>query len=528
MIDLDKTERESQNEPGPEKTEEMQPGKPETPLESPAPAQMEEEAAAPQWEEGAVPEEAGLPENEEPPASWERPAAYGEAQPVTEQELPGRPPQVSNPYIPWQGGARYGAYPGYSPAPSSAPVPPVPGPKRKMSTGLRVFLCVLAGVGGMLFMSLLAQAVLLGTGLAQPESSVSSRWSGNSSSGSSRPETPKLPGGGLDPNSGGIPLAAVPDGEEKLAKEVYKEVVDSVVGVVTDVMDDEGKKVSEKQGSGIIATQDGAIITNAHVVGNSKMFPVQVVLHNNSRYNAVVVGFDASTDLAVLKIDEQGLTPAQFASSANMEIGDRVVAIGNPGGLTFSSSMTDGIISALDRTLDSNQKYTYIQTNAAINPGNSGGALVNMYGQVIGISASKISNVSFEGMGFAIPMERAKLILDDLIRIGYVRGRGRLGITVVQAEPKELISRNITGGVIIVSIAAGSPLERVAKVGDVIVEAAGQPISTTESLHAVLGGFSAGDTIALTLADEQGQTRQTEVKLIPDEGETQKAVSQPE
>ncbi len=192
------------------------------------------------------------------------------------------------------------------------------------------------------------------------------------------------------------------------AKEVYQKVSPSVVGVVATITDQEGNS-STDQGSGIVATKDGYIITNSHVVNDSRGTQVKVVTKDEEEYTGTVIGYDRNTDLAIVKIDAEDLVPAEFGDADAMEVGDTVLAIGNPGGLEYASSMTRGIVSALNRKLSSNSDngMTYIQTDAAINPGNSGGALVNEYGQVIGINSSKLVAEDFEGMGFAIPVSKA-------------------------------------------------------------------------------------------------------------------------
>ncbi|HIU30653.1 MAG TPA: trypsin-like peptidase domain-containing protein, partial [Candidatus Caccousia avistercoris] len=161
------------------------------------------------------------------------------------------------------------------------------------------------------------------------------------------------------------------------------------------------------EGSGIIATSDGYIITNAHVVEGADS--LKVVLYDGSTYEAELIGSDSVTDLAVVKIEAANLVPATFGSSSDLQVADQVMAVGNPGGLQLSSSVTVGYVSALDRTITSEDGYTMncIQTDAAINPGNSGGALVNKYGQVVGINSSKIAATGYEGLGFAIPIDDA-------------------------------------------------------------------------------------------------------------------------
>ena len=180
--------------------------------------------------------------------------------------------------------------------------------------------------------------------------------------------------------------------------------------------EDSFSKEPASQGTGIVLSEDGYIATNSHVIGDSRsLYYVEVVTNEGTTYEAKVIGYDSRTDLAVLKINAKGLTPAQFCDSEYVEVGQDVIAVGNPGGIEFQNSLTRGVVSALNRELSLSSQVTYIQTDAAINPGNSGGPLCNMYGQVIGINTAKISSSSYEGMGFAIPSRTVKEIVDDLI-----------------------------------------------------------------------------------------------------------------
>lgn len=189
------------------------------------------------------------------------------------------------------------------------------------------------------------------------------------------------------------------------------------------------------EGSGIVIREDGYILTNAHVVDGATS--LKVVLYDGSSHEAELIGSDSLTDLAVVKIEvseqnDAAVIPAAFGSSADLRVADKVIAIGNPGGSAFSSSVTIGYVSALNRAIPNNATgYTmeYIQTDAAINPGNSGGALVNQYGQVIGINSAKIAATGYEGLGFAIPSDFAQTIVSDLIQYGYVKDRAMLGIS---------------------------------------------------------------------------------------------------
>ena len=249
----------------------------------------------------------------------------------------------------------------------------------------------------------------------------------------------------------------------------------------------------------------------------------------------MVVGYDKTTDLAILKIDADGLHPAVFGDVEDMEIGDEVLAIGNPGGMDFASTLTGGYISALNRTLKNNSDngMAYIQTDAAINPGNSGGPLVNMYGQVIGINSNKIISTGYEGMGFAIPVSHAKSIVDDLISRGYVSGRARLGITAANVTGMQAQLSGLPNGVKIIGIDPESSFSGAgAAVGDIITKADGDTIESMDDLYAVLNRHKPGDEISVTLYQisqngGNGQNREIKVKLLEDKGETQKTVSQP-
>ena len=174
------------------------------------------------------------------------------------------------------------------------------------------------------------------------------------------------------------------------------------------------------EGSGIIASSDGYIITNAHVIEGASA--LKVILSDGTSYEATVVGSDTATDLALIKIDATGLQAAEFGSSEDLQVGEQVIAIGNPGGIQFNSSVTVGYVSALNRSITYNgYDMECIQTDAAINPGNSGGALVNMYGQVIGINSAKITATGYEGLGFAIPINTVQPIINNLKQYGYVK-----------------------------------------------------------------------------------------------------------
>lgn len=414
--------------------------------------------------------------------------------------------------------------------------PNSPMPPRKNNTGLKVFLWIL----GVLVVGLIAATAIYGFQVSNrlpAEDSTSSApfFSSSPSDGGGAPSTSSEPiipgeaGDGTDPDSSGIIIEPHPTGAALSATEVYKQVIQSVVGVQTTVQAD-----GLSEGTGIIASSDGYILTNAHVIEYSNNYPVKVVLHNNKSYEATVVGYDKTSDLAVLKINASGLSPATFGSVDGMQVGDRVIAIGNPGGLSFAGSLTGGYISALDRTIEDHSEngMTYIQTDAAINPGNSGGPLVNLYGQVIGINSNKIVAAGYEGMGFAIPISRAKTIIDDLIARGYVSGRTRLGIKAKTVDAMYSQLYGYPQGVLVVAIDPDSTLDDSGVVqGDIIIEADGTEIVDFDSLAAVLARHKPGDTISMKIystslsetagGGKSGTTREINITLLEDKGETQ-------
>ena len=278
-------------------------------------------------------------------------------------------------------------------------------------------------------------------------------------------------------------------------------------------------------GTGIIMSKDGYIVTNAHVIyddeyGYGEASSVQIQMSDEeTTYDARIVAYDKEADVAVLKIDADNLTPAEFGDSSSCEVGEMVVAIGNPLGLQFQNTVTCGIISALDRKVTINDNtMTLIQTDTAINNGNSGGPLINSSGQVIGINSAKMSSTysgeaTVEGIGFAIPMSEAKSIVDDLINYGYVTGRPQLGISCQDVTEAVSQAYNIPVGAYIFSVTAGGAADQAGlQPGDVITGIQDQTISTTEELNAVKNQYKAGDTITLTYV-RAGETKKVDVTL---------------
>ncbi len=265
----------------------------------------------------------------------------------------------------------------------------------------------------------------------------------------------------------------------------------------------------QSEGSGIIINNDGYIMTNYHVVqyadpkaGGSNKVLLEVFLPDKRQAEAKFIGGDSKTDLAVIKIDLKNLPVATLGDSSKLEVGELAVAIGNPLGMEFAGSVTVGVISALNRTVDTGDKtLNLIQTDAAINPGNSGGALVNSQGQVIGINTIKISDSGVEGLGFAIPVNDAKPIVNQLIEHGYVTGRPLIGISGGEEVTRGLAAQyDLPVGIYIYSIISGSGAEKAGiKVGDVLTNMAGKKITTMKELEEVKKAYKAGDTVDVTV-----------------------------
>lgn len=294
------------------------------------------------------------------------------------------------------------------------------------------------------------------------------------------------------------------------------------------------------EGSGIIMGEDGSgkytyIITCAHVVGEakSKGYSMTVQDCDGNTYDGIYVGSDTKTDVGVIKIEKTGLTAAEFGDSSQLVIGQQVYAIGNPGGVEFFGSFTNGMISAIDRPINSESGYEMkcIQHTTPINSGNSGGALLNEYGQVIGINSSKIVSTGYEGMAFAIPISDAKPIIDDIISNGYVTNRPKLGIsyaTVSQYREYSMIvalKELPAGSLIIASISEDSSLaDSKAKVGDMIIAVDGEDLASADVLLDKIENGKVGDTLKLTLCrvnDDYTIDKFTvDARLVEDTGET--------
>ena len=293
-------------------------------------------------------------------------------------------------------------------------------------------------------------------------------------------------------------------------QEIYKKCIGSVVSITASAQS------GKSSGTGIVLSADGYLITNHHVIENAQVIAVQT--SDNRQFQAAIVGSDEASDLAVLKVEADDLQPAEFGDSDKLAVGDRVVAIGDPLGAQLRGTMTSGIVSAINRDLEVNDRtMTLIQTDAALNNGNSGGPLINCYGQVIGINTMKLRSyysTTAEGLGFAIPMAVAKPILEELMENGYVAGRPAIGISYDTLPLAFRIYYNLPEGVYISAVYDGSDAQaKGVTAGDIITAVNGTRVTSIDELNRVKNQFTAGDSITLTLYNG-GSYRDVEVTLI--------------
>ena len=319
----------------------------------------------------------------------------------------------------------------------------------------------------------------------------------------------------------GMDLQPVPASPEAVAQgpltlqQIYQQNIPSVVSISCRLPG------GTSAGTGVVLTADGFLVTNAHVIGDAQ--EIGVLLTDGRQFVAQVVGTDAVTDLAVLRIDAQDLIPAVFGDSDQAAVGDTVVAIGDPLGIRLRGTMTDGIISAISRDLEVDGRVmTLLQTNAALNSGNSGGPLINLYGQVIGINTMKIgsfvSAAGAEGLGFAIPSTTVKTIVDQLISQGYVSGRPLLGLSGESLSPFYQHYYLLPAGLYITAVETGSPADLAGILPrDILLTLDGIPVSSQDDLDRLLMDRQVGDSVTLTLY-RAGQQGRVELTLTEDMG----------
>lgn len=297
---------------------------------------------------------------------------------------------------------------------------------------------------------------------------------------------PSAPGADNIPQEGGLSL-----------QDIYAKVIDSVVSISCT------SSRGSFTGTGVVLTQEGYIVTNCHVVEDAQY--IQVLLRDERTVDAVLVGLDEVSDLAVLHINAENLSPAQLGDSASLRVGDTVVAIGDPLGIKLRGTMTDGIISAINRDIDvDGRTMNLIQTNAALNSGNSGGPLINCYGQVIGINTMKMGDsmsvAGVEGLGFAIPSATVSDIVNQLISQGYVSGRPTLGITGESISNLYHFYYRLPKGLYITAVERGGSADQVGiEEGDILLSLDGADITSADALKAQLYNYAPGDRVTAVI-----------------------------
>ena len=308
----------------------------------------------------------------------------------------------------------------------------------------------------------------------------------------------------------GVEVPVQPDGLS--LQEIYAKCIDSTASIIC--LSEGGKS----SGSGVVISQDGYVVTNYHVVEGA--YEVQVLLTDGRYLAASMIGGDKQADLAVLRVEAEDLIPAEFGDSDALRVGDTVVAIGDPLGVELRGTMTDGIVSAINRDITTEGRtLTLIQTNAALNSGNSGGPLINCYGQVVGINTMKIGDYvnssGVEGLGFAIPSTTVKQIVDQLIAQGYVSGRPALGIDGTAVSSFYQYYYRLPAGIYINEVAEGSDAQLKGILPrDILLAVAGQRVTSMEDVQTVLYAHEAGETVEVIIYRNGQQYR---VDLILEE-----------
>lgn len=301
-------------------------------------------------------------------------------------------------------------------------------------------------------------------------------------------------------------------------KQIANETMNSVVEIKTEGIQTNEyfqQAVTSGAGSGVILTEDGYIVTNNHVIEDASK--ITVTTKDGKSYEAKLIGTDTTTDLAVIKIEATGLTPAVQGDSSKLEVGDAAIAIGNPLG-SLGGTVTNGIVSALDReiTID-NETMHLLQTNAAINPGNSGGGLFNDQGELIGIVNAKSSGSNIEGLGFAIPINIAKPVISSIIENGYVTGRPELGVSLIEANTNSnpfSNNKDSETAVYINSVQSGKSADNAGlKRGDRILEVDGKTVSEIADVKSCVSSHKAGEVMTIKI-DRDGKQQTIKVTLL--------------
>lgn len=332
-----------------------------------------------------------------------------------------------------------------------------------------------------------------------------------------------------------VSIANVTAKDPLTASQIYQTYVGSTVGITTEIVTTNyfGQPVSQAAaGSGFVISDDGYILTNYHVIKGASS--IKVAFMDGTNYDATLVGGESENDIAVLKINASGLSPVVLGNSDNVQVGEQVVAIGNPlGELTYS--MTQGIISAKDRsiTMSDGTVMNMLQTDTAINNGNSGGPLFDMYGQVIGITSAKLSSsgsssseATIEGLGFAIPINDIRGMVEDIIENGYVTGKPYMGITVTTVPESVAKQYGLSQGALVKSVDSSSCAAATGlKENDIITAIDGRTVLSSAELVEAKKDYKAGDTVTLTV-DRSGET--LNLTLTFDENTPQRQAAQQE
>ena len=316
------------------------------------------------------------------------------------------------------------------------------------------------------------------------------------------------------------------DSDELTPAQVYEKVDKSIVGIM--IYNSSGKG---GQASGIVFSEDGYIVTNDHIYSEIPAAKFKIYTHDGKEYDAKYVAGDVISDLAVLKIDAKGFTPATFGNSDELFYGENVVAIGRPSDATDKSSITKGIISAVNRRIQTTSSYSarLIQTDSAINPGSSGGALVNMYGQVVGVTASKLASVKYDAVGYAIPTTIMKRIVDELIAEGKVVSRAKLGISYTAIDSVAVeIGEYATEGLLLAEVSEDSDLYGKVEKGDYITHINNIKVTSDDIVLDIIENSRAGDKITVTVKTKDGKDKTVEAVLKANVGESSYVLTESE
>lgn len=447
----------------------------------------------------------------------------------TPYNAPYTPQQNQNPYYtqtPYEAGNnQYGNVPQY---PYNGYTAPTPAPKKKKNNGKNIFIALVCAC-------IVIASIAIGTSVSDDgDNNIKTEQGDKDSNKNNKNNKNNSSGATAKTEESPITFSEYSGKGVMTPEQIYEEAKEINVGVIVYA---QNQKVGE--GSGIIVGTDKEnkntyIITAAHVIADQGV-SVQIQTFDGKEFDADIVGFDNKTDIGVLMVNKTGFKAATFGNSDKLTVGQKVYAIGNPGGTVFFGSFTNGIISAIDRPIASSASaydLPCIQHNAAINPGNSGGALLNEYGQVIGLNSSKITDTDYEGMGFSVPSKTMLEIYNDIAKNGYVTNRPMLGISYYSVASDYTYSaiawkNNLPyGSIVIAAMTDDSDLPKQGiKVGDIVTGVNGKPLDSTDVLLEVIESSKVGDTITLSVCrlTNSGTVStkfEAKVKLIEDKGET--------